>query len=33
MITCIYMGLLLGLRVYPEMNQWLLTMFRKVTRQ
>ena len=31
LITAIYMGLLLGLRVYPEMNQWLLKVIsRKV---
>ncbi|MHC2993807.1 hypothetical protein OB13_20315, partial [Pontibacter sp. HJ8] len=33
LITGIYMGLLLGLRVYPDMNQWLLNMLRKVTNQ
>ncbi|WP_018477405.1 lipopolysaccharide biosynthesis protein [Pontibacter roseus] len=32
LITVIYMGLLLSLRVYPEMNQWLLGMMRKYVK-
>src|SRR5690606_7264070 len=31
LITAIYMGLMLSLRVYPDMNQWLLTQWRRLT--
>jgi O-antigen/teichoic acid export membrane protein len=31
LITAVYMGLMLGLRVYPDMNQWLVAQWRRLT--